>query len=275
MREQKFYGNLITGSADFLPILYDVLDKYGIHDFEPGLEALAEIAGAEEKIDLAEVRQEIANHIWNTPEIFGTAPALIIKIFNKKEENNLEFEELESIPDPTLREQVHGLLLLVTKVIEPQYLAIQGVIEGLADHLFEYLLTGEAQELPEAWIGVADKITMYGQDVVMAMANRAADPREVSKKFMGKFEETFGTRRSMITRSHARNTDYIRMWMSGRKLKDIVDVYIERHPSEFPRDIDTQEYKAARKHKLNDMKIMLGRAEKRLVEIWGTGTKND
>jgi hypothetical protein len=59
------------------------------------------------------------------------------------------------------------------------------------------------------------------------------------------------------------------MKLEGVRIKDIADVYIERYPSEFPKDPLVKNYRAKKRKLEERLKKRLQRDEKTLMKLIG------
>jgi len=236
MREENFFGKLLPSHPDLLPSLQRIREKYNIPEIAPGDETLAEILGAENEIDLEAFRQDIETELRKIPELLPKGADIIYKILQDKEENNLNFPELDELSEE-IRANVNALMMLLVSIIEPYRFAIDGLFTTLADNLLDFLLTGEAQELPENWFQAAYTMNMMGEPVVVALCNRAADPKNVAQLFKAEYTKTFGSDRPKLTDGHMNTAEYLRMKWEGKSISYLVDIYAENHPSGAPRSV--------------------------------------
>jgi hypothetical protein len=129
----------------------------------------------------------------------------------------------------------------------------------VTDRVMEYLMTGKSREIPAGMIGTVYVSPVMGMKTIVAMAGPLADPKEISTEFRKKYTEEFGRSRPNITDENINTAEFLTRKLNGMRLNDIADIYIERHPSEFPRDPLTKAYKAA-KRKLEDrLKMRMAR----------------
>ncbi|MCX6071364.1 MAG: hypothetical protein NTU91_10985 [Chloroflexi bacterium] len=132
-------------------------------------------------------------------------------------------------------------------------------IQKLADILLAYMLTGETKVAPGEWFGGAFVLPVPGQPMVAVLASEYSDLGLLVNDFRRKYHETFPQRHRRLDRSAVNAAEALRLKLEGYRLKDIADVYIARHPSEFPRDPLSPRYRAAKKQLEERIKKQIGR----------------
>jgi hypothetical protein len=140
-------------------------------------------------------------------------------------------------PDWTIGNTIH-------RWIDP---LLECKLELLADHLTVYALTGTPSPMPESWFGDVVVLNIGGQPMVAALASQLTDLHELVPRLRRKYRETFPRKHPRPSRSVIPAAAALRLRLEGYKLRDIADIYIARHPSEFPRDPLTPQYRAAKR----------------------------
>ncbi len=102
---------------------------------------------------------------------------------------------------------------------------------------------------------------LFNEPVVIAVASSLSDPKVIVEDFREKFNSTFGRDRPIITKGNLHAAEYLRKKHEGITPKDRADEYILRHPSEFPKDPTSKEYKESKRKLIERMK----KGEQRLL----------
>jgi hypothetical protein len=271
MQIKKLLGKLTPAHPDFIPILQTIREKYDLPEIVPGDETLAEILGAEAEIDPEILRQDILTALKDNPELLPADARSIYTLVQAKEGNKFDLSKLDECP-PEIKKNFMALLDLVVALLKPSHSVIDAIFSTLADNLLDYLLTGETRDLPENWLQVADTMNILGETVIFAMCNQAADPKQAAQLYKAEFTKTFGKDRPKVTEGHLNTAENLRMKWEGKSIAYLVDIYAEKHPSQFPSDFRSKEYKAAKKKQYQIMKKRLQRLENQLDKKLGTKT---
>jgi len=120
-------------------------------------------------------------------------------------------------------------------------------IQRLADQLTLYALTGKTSPTPESMFGGVFVLPIPGQPLVGLIVSQLSDTKSLIRRFRQKFKETFPGKPREISSAMIPAATALRQKLEGYKLKDIADMYIVRHPSQFPGDPRSPTYKAAKK----------------------------
>jgi hypothetical protein len=124
---------------------------------------------------------------------------------------------------------------------------IEPHIQKTAEILLAYTISGETKVAPGEWFGGAYELPIPGLPMVAVLAPEYSDLALLVNEFRRKYHETFPQRRRRLDRSAVNAAEALRLKLEGYKLKDIADVYIAKHPSEFPKDPTSPRYRAAKK----------------------------
>jgi hypothetical protein len=268
MEINKLLGKLTPAHPDLIPIIKTIREKYDIPEMEPGEETLAELLGGKAEIDYETMRADIEDELRQTPDLIPKETQNLINLLVLKENNYEGLKDLEEMT-PQVRDSFIALLNLVSVFIEPFGYAIEKLYQSLSNNLFEYLISGNASELPEELFQNVFTQNIMGTPVIVAMCGQASDPKEVAKQLTAEYTRNFGKDRPKITSSNLDTADFLRMKMEGKSLGYLVDIYAENHPSEFPSDFRSREYKEAKEKQKEKMKKRLQRLEKSIDKILG------
>lgn len=149
----------------------------------------------------------------------------------------------------------------LANVFLPYERGVEMFLNAAADNLVEFLRTGKARPIPREWMTAVNTMHVYGEKVVVAMANQLADPDETVGLFRQQFAQAFPFRRRGLTNTDEAIADYLRMWLEGMALQDVADEYMQDH---FPRLRDPQS--EGYKHEKRRVENML---EHGLRRAWG------
>jgi hypothetical protein len=151
----------------------------------------------------------------------------------------------------------------IDNILDPQ-------LEQLADQLALYALTGITTPAPERWFGDVVVVDIGGQVTVAALASQLTDIRSLIDRFRRKCRTTFPRKPPKLSRSMVPAATALRQKLEGRRLRDIADIYIAGHPSEFPADPLSPEYRAAKKQLEQRMKKQTQRLREMLRAMGDT-----
>lgn len=267
--ETKLIGTLLPSHQYFIPILKDIREKYNIPEIGPEDDGITEILLADEDIDWEEVHQEIKNKISNLEEIFPEQLLGLIELVKNLPETSQMSEEAKDIPE-NLQEQFQAFFQTIITFLAPTFQKINEFIDTTANHLFEFLTTGEAREIPQDWLGIVMTVPFFDDEpIIVAMASRLSDPKVVVDEFRMQFNHAYGKDRPKITGGQLKSAEYLRMKFEGKSITDITDVYILRNRSQFPKDPSSPEYRAAKRKLEERMKKNLQRYKERFYKILG------
>ncbi len=267
-RHQILLGELLPSHALLLPILKEIKAKYGLDWQDTSDPLFAELLVKDSDIPWEMIKADIFDKVLNHPELWPTnlkslADALRLETDNFQ--NPEQFVQNYVLTDKDIEATKKGLLNLLMPLLKK----FDQMLKTTADFLVAYLATGESQVIPFDWLGNVQSSEMFGEPVVMAVAGRLSDPKEIAQKFTAEYHRVFGKNQPKISRGDLNAAKYLRMKLEGIRIKDIADIYIENHPSEFPKDPRSKEYRAS-KRKLEDrMKKNLQRLDKKITTLLG------
>ena len=279
-KEPKFLGTILLLNPLIFPILEKIREKYDIDEVSPtenGLrERLLKDIDQEQESDWKAVRHELENEIRAIPDLLPPEFAFYHKIF----------EAGKTLPpEPTFTEPAteklkadvtilyHGFYNLYnfvsTYMVSPWQTAIDKCFTDITDNAFEFLFSGKIRDIPHDWISMVNTLPMMGDDIVVAMASRLANPDEITEQFHQKLIDTFGKRRPKLTDNNLPYTEYLAMKLRRMRLRDIADEYILRHRRRFPKDPLSPEYKTKKRQLEINLKQIIKRLTKTLDNIIG------
>ncbi len=114
--------------------------------------------------------------------------------------------------------------------------------EGIADMLYEFLLTGGVQEIPNDWISKVFRSDTQGEPFVMAMASQVANPEAIVQQFREECRAAFGPYHPKVTKIMVGTGYYLRLKKAGKPWNFIVEEFIMREKIQLPRERHSQRY---------------------------------
>jgi hypothetical protein len=271
MKESELLGKLLPGHPDILPIIENIREKYQIPPINPEDDDITQLLLTNDEIPWDAVRRDIDDQVHEIPLFSDVENEYIRKLrdLNKSLDSFDELPELQCLAKET-RESLKNLFVQLLQS-RNQYV---GLLDDLAykpitDMIFEYLLTGKTREAPQEWFGSIQTVDFFGEKVILAMAGEAADPKEITEQFKNEFTKAFGKREHKITDTHLNTAEYLTMQLQGDSITHLVFRYKELHPTEFPTDTSSPEYKKAMQNHVDMMEKRLDRLRKVLEEIAG------
>lgn len=270
MKEAKLLGTLLPSHPDLIPILSDIRDKYNLPIIDQEDDALKEIILADQDIDLEAIQKEIEEKVKSLPELL---PAKLSDLYQKyksmDKEKALKDAEQSEVPEPLKGQIISVFDTLYDDFLTPIISRLDDFYLTISHNLFIFLVTGETVEVPMDWLGGVFSIGVFGTPLVIAMAGPASDPQEIKHQFMSEYHRVFGKYHPKIKESHIKSADYLRMKLSGMPLKDIADVYMQRHPSQFPDPSNRKAYMQAKRKCEEMLKKRIQRIDKTYGQILG------
>jgi hypothetical protein len=254
-------GELVPAAFDEL--ITEVLAKHNLPRPSPDQDAaLEEALGS--GVSFEDLRTDIRHALQaRVPPSFPLAPLLsYLREMPGDVPVPIALKGLAEVvsPDWTIGNTVHRW---IDGLLDPH-------LNQLADQLAVYALTGAAAPPPETWFGDALVLNFAGQEMVVALASQLTDMQRLIHRFRRKYSATFRPKPPRLSRSVVPAATALRLKLEGYKLKDIADIYIARHPSEFPRDPLTPEYRAAKRRLEQRIKKQTARLREMLRAIGDT-----
>jgi hypothetical protein len=156
MQEPKLLGTILPSSPDFLPIVRQLREKYGLPEIGPDDEPITEIFLDGEPVALEAFQQEIRSLVLGIPNLLPPDAARILQQVRANAGKALSIPWIDLIPEAD-RRAIWDFYDLVQKMGD-FFLRTYGQFgEGIADMLYEYLLTGGVQEIPNDWIRFSEE----------------------------------------------------------------------------------------------------------------------
>jgi hypothetical protein len=242
MKEQKFIGTLMPSHPDFQPIIQAMREKYKLHEPDPEGEPIREIYFGDDIIPLKDFHQEIRKLVDNTtcflPEGLANVYLQTKDFVDKPIADN---PELCSIPD-NLKPSISALYVLAQSVIRPIIKIIDIHYGTITDMLYIYLLTGETEEIPADWISKVATVSIFGEPMVMAIANQISDPEVTVQQFRAQYKKTFGKHLPKVTKASVSTAYYLRLHRLGKPWDEILYQFIRNNKFRLPRDKNSPRY---------------------------------
>ena len=141
-------------------------------------------------------------------------------------------------------------------------------IQRLADQLTLYALTGKRTPILESSFGGVFAVPGFGQPMIVLMASQLSDTQSLIRQFRQELKQTFPRKPRAISSAMIAAATALRQKLEGFKIKDIADIYISRHPSEFPKDPLSPKYRAAKKRQEERIKKQIARL-KSMLQAFG------
>jgi hypothetical protein len=243
--------------------------KYNIPEVDPSEDEMTEILLADEDIDWDAVRLDVNAQML--PVIIGLLPDAIKTLLEALGKTDAEPPEVQGrvdIPDDIRKSYVDTYTSLL-RFFQPVQIYLEQTFASVSDMVFEILLTGKTRDLPANWMSLVFTMHLFGNPTVVAMASQLSNPKDVAEQFKAEFTKTFGHDRPKITEGNLRTAEYLAMKLSGKPLRDILDIYIQRNPSQFPKDKSSKAYARAVSKQRERIKKNIQRLQDTLDKMLG------
>lgn len=265
MKETELLGKLLPGHPDILPIIENIREKYGIPPINPEDDP-TEILLTRDDINWEVVEKDIETQVESIP-LFDDAETKYIQSIKRLQGASLDFPELD-----VLDENTKNAIKKMMEAMVQQSEFILAMLEEktnkpLTKIVLEYLITGKTRDVPEEWFGKVFTMNLLGKPTVFVMAGEGSNPKELAEQFKGEYTRTFGKNAYKITDTQLSTAEYLTMKFQGDSLKRLVERYKEKHPSEFPTDTTSPEYKKTIKRHIDMMEKRLDRLNDLLKKI--------
>ena len=267
MQENKLFGALLPTHPDILPIIEAVRKKYDIPEINPNDEDFIEFLISNEEYDWQAIREEIEQRIRENEKILPPAYGMLYKAIQASNNAPLTFPELAPLDEKT-RNSVIAMMMLLLNTIKPIMPALDTMYKVMADAAFEYILTGKTREVPQDWFGQVLVFPSFGENLVMAMAGEFSDPKVIAKEFKEVFARTYGEK-PKISKLDISTAEFLNMKLRGKSIRYMVEIYAERHPSEFPKIKNSDEYRQAVSTHRERIKKNIQRLQETINELLG------
>jgi hypothetical protein len=263
MKENQFLGTLLPSHPDFLPIEKAIREKYGIAEVDPEEEPIQEIYLDGVPVPLEEFHKDIENYL--RADLSFLPPELLkayipCKLFSETQ-HITQLEGIDLLPEDYKKssDEIFKFVQLISNLIVQ---IIDPTIDSIVDMLYWYLLTGEAQELPNDWLSKVATIPMMDETIVMAMAGPMANPDVIAYQFREECKKAFGSYRPKLTNTITNTAYYLRLKKAGKPWNFIVEEFIRLNDYKLPRDRSSKKYQETLNRFEQRLKKRMQRTEK-------------
>lgn len=246
--EAEVLGNMLSSHEDLFPIIKEMQEKYNIDVITTEENSLLDLLLSDKNIDWQAVRKDVEERVRSTPTLVSEENSKIYKLFENDDPEPLELKNRNDVPED-IRKLVMDSYALHRALLRPMKEAIDQTYKVLTDRVIENLMTGKNRPVPEGWLGAVYTMSFLGNKTVVAMIGQLGDPKEISSQFRSEYTKTFGHDRPILTEVSIDTARYLSLKLNGMKLNDIVDIYAERHPEEFPPDVLSNGYRYEKRKK--------------------------
>jgi hypothetical protein len=244
-------GELVPGA--FLDLVCQVREKYQIPDPGPDKDILPEMLARD--LPFEEIRAELCEGLRRVMPEASPITRLLKPFLDLPADLPLSValkDLAEKMPDEwTVGSTIHRY---IEGLHEPQ-------VQQMADMLLAYALTGDTTTAPQDWFGGVFTIPLPGLPMIGVIASEYSDLGPLVNQFRQKHHEAFPQRRRRLAGSAVNAAASLRLRLEGYKLKDIADIYIANHPSEFPKDPLSLKYKATKRQLEERIKKQMDRLQ--------------
>jgi len=266
MLETQFYGKILPSHPDIKPVLLDIRKKYQIPEISPNDNGFKILLANDLEIEWEAVHSEILERLKDIPDLLPEKTRSAYLQYKEFQRKGLVDPELDTISEK-LRGNINALFDLFMKIYQPTAEQFDSFYRVLTNHCVEFLLTGEAREIPQDWMAfVKTLVDNDGQKTIVAMANQMADPDVVAEQFKAEYAKAFGKHRPKITEAQVESADYLRMKWFGKDMDYLLEEEEQRKPEEYSGRKSTRYTTATRRHH-SKMRQKLYRLQRNLFEI--------
>lgn len=267
MQESRLLGTWLPST----PVLHGILDKirqkYNIPEVLPGNKQLAATLRAERTREewqavFDDLEREIRAEIQLLPPELDKMVQGVVEIINKSTKAKFLEGATVEVTDPAFARLVE--LFMTNAMQAVQYL--NQVYKGLAERMFDHLITGRPIELPEKLVNIVGVMRLNIDDepepLVIAVAHQLSNPDEITRIFRARIVETFGEKPSLKD-IYLDTANYLALWNTDRSLDDVVMMDMEQHPEDY-------EKSKAKRTSAKFMKIYKDRMRQRITRLQDT-----
>ncbi len=258
-KEAQFLGSLFPSHPVLIPIIEAVREKYKLPYITPDDDTIEEIYFGDEIIPLEEFRQDIEDRVRENLDFF---PQETIKLYQSAK-MIVEMKEIKDIDSFSgdIRTAVEAMFKFMKDMMQPYFQILDAQIVNVANMLYEYILTGEAGEIPGDWISKVAVIQMQGEPTIMALASEVADIEIVVDQLRKQFRKTFGANRPKLTPKKVSAAYYMQLRRLGKKWSFIFEEYIRLNKISLPRDTSSKRYFDIRQKHERNLRRIIDRSE--------------
>jgi len=259
--EAQILGNLLPSHPDLIPIVDAVRKKYKLAYVTPESEVIKEIYLEDEFITLEEFRQDIENRVRESLAFFPPNVATLYKSAKAITEMD-EIKDLDAQPLPDdYKKGVIAMFKFMRNFMQPVYQLLDAQIVSVVNMLYEYILTGEAGEAPNDWLGKVVEIQMMGEPMVLALASGLTDPNELIAQIRKQYKKTFGANRPRLTPKKVSASYFMQLRRLGKGWKFMFEEYVRLNKISLPRDTTSKRYFDTRQKHERNLRRMIDRSE--------------
>lgn len=260
--EAEFLGNLFPSHPDLLPIIQSIREKYGLPEINPDSEPISEIYLVDKLIPLEVFRQDIEDHVRENLSFF---PPKFVSMYKtaKSITEMTEIKELDEQPiSQDLKDKFRAMFEAAKLQMQPFYVILNAQIVSVANMLYEYILTGDAGEIPEDWFGKVFEMNIMETPTIIAMATSLTDLEQVVAQIRSQYRKSFGTSRTRLTTKKVGASYYLQLRRLGKKWDFIVEEYIRLNQISLPQNRTSKKYYDSRQRHERTLRRLLDRSEK-------------
>lgn len=272
LRERAVLSAIFPAHADLQPILKRLREKYGLPDLGQPDNNITDSLIPRKDFPWDEIKRDIRAEVEAHPEIF---PREIQPVRQFAESNQAALDDPKTFLETAkfTQEDIQASMAGALKFIKPMAEAYTRVVDDICKIMFIYLTTGKTEEIPIDWLGSVYTTSMFGEPIVVAMAGRLSNPKEIIERFTAEIHRVFGKKRPIIRDEFLHTAKYLRKRLEGLSVPKLVNQYIEDHPSEFTKDRKSPEFREQKRRKNDALKKALKHYEKELLRIIGDNSK--
>ena len=232
MIENKILGKLLPSHEIIQSILGGIRDKYQIPEISPSDEGMKVLLRHYLEFDWISIHSEILEKLKMSPDIFPDKYRKLYQVLKNYQQDGINEPDLVKV-SKEFRDNFITMMDLFMSQFLPIIHEMDKFFHTIADLSVEYLITGEAREVPENWFLRFYEMNSFGEKVLVMQTNAAVDPDEAAEKFKKKFKATYGKRKVKLTEKHVKTADLLRMRWEGKSYQYIIEEFELRNPKEF------------------------------------------
>ena len=262
MIENKILGKLLPSHETIHSILKDVRGKYQIPEISPSDDGMEILLRHELDFDWPSIHTEILEKLKESPDIFPEKHRRLYEVIKNYQQKISNEPELEKVSEE-FRDNFNTMMDLFMSQFLPIVQEMDKFFHTIADLCVEYLITGEAREVPENWFLRFYEMDSFGEKVLVMQTNAAVDPDEAAQMFKKKFKATYGKRKVKLTEKHVKTADLLRKRWEGKSYQYLIEEIELTNPEEF-QNIPNNRHPASVRRKNDRIRQRLNRMIKDL-----------
>lgn len=243
---------MLPAVPEITAIVEQVRAKYPkLKDIPIGEGDVEELLISDVDVDWEAIRKDVEGLVRDAVDLIPEHFMTMYQALKRSEDEPREVQGREDIP-LDIRETYVKSYRFMLALFGPWEKTLDDYFKIVVERVIEFLMTNKSREIPEGWLALVSESSMMGSRCVIAMAGPLADPKEVAAKFRRKCTEVFGRDRARVSNEGVNTIEYLTLKLTGTKLKDLADAYMQRHAGAYPPDPMSSAYRAARR-KVEDM----------------------